>query len=161
MKFNNIALGLSFMSLIAVAGCGSSADDDPLTGTWSNSNCYGADSKPADIESCNTELTFGGDLEIELMAERISLAATATNPGCTTTRVITGQQWSTNHEEGTFSVDGSGSATIERTDCVNEADNMDESSTKDVSISAGEAEYTLSDDTLIVKSGSLAGTYTR
>jgi hypothetical protein len=161
MNFNKISIALSVMSLIAIAGCGSSAEDDPLTGTWSNSSCYGAASKPDDVESCNTELTFSGDLEIELMAERISLAATATNPGCTTTRLITGQEWSTDHEAGTFTVSGSGSATIERTDCVNEADDMDATSTKDVSIPAGETAYTLSDDTLTVKSGSLAGTYTR
>lgn len=161
MKLNELIIGLSFMSLIATAGCGSSAEDDPLTGTWSNSSCYGVESKPDDVESCNTELTFSSDLEIELMAERISLAATATNPGCTTTRLITGQQWSTDHEEGTFTITGKASATIERTDCVNDSDDMDTTSTKDVSISAGETAYTLSDDTLNVKSGALAGTYTR
>lgn len=162
MKHMKITLGLSLMSLFAIAGCSSSdADTDPLTGTWSNTSCYGVPSKPADIESCNTELTFGDDLNIELKAERISLAATSTTPGCTTTRLITGQQWSTDHAAETFTVTGSGAATIERTDCINETDNMDATATTDVSIPREDTKYTLSGDTLSVKSGPLAGAYTR
>lgn len=161
MNHTKIILGFSLLSLIAIAGCGSSAEDDPLTGTWSNTTCYGVASKPADIESCNTELTFEPDLDIELTAEQISLAATATNPGCTTTRLVTGQQWSTNHATETFTVTGNGSATIERTNCIHEEDNMDATATTDVSIPGGESTYTLSDDTLTIRTGLLEGIYTR
>jgi hypothetical protein len=160
MELNKITIGFSLVSLIAMAGCGNGVDD-PLAGTWSNTDCYGVSSKPADIESCNTELIFGNDLTLELTAERISLAATATTPGCTTTRLITGQKWSTDHARDTFTVTGDGATTIERTNCVNETDNMDAVDTTDVSISDGAATYTLSDNTLSVKSGSLTGTYIR
>lgn len=161
MNLNKITLGFSLVSLFAVAGCGNGVDDDPLAGNWSNSSCYGLDSKPADIESCNTELSFGNDLNIELIAERISLAATATTPGCTSTRLVTGQQWSTDHATDTFTVTGNGVSTLERSNCVNDADNMDATDTTDVNIPPGDTTYTLSGDTLSVKSGALAGTYTR
>jgi hypothetical protein len=161
MKFDKTTIGFSLVSLIAMAGCGNGVEDDPLAGTWSNTDCYGVSSKPADIESCNTELTFGNDLTIELTAERISLAATSITPGCTTTRLVTGQQWSTDHGRDTFTVTGDGAATIERTNCVNEADNMEATATTDVSIPNGDSIYTLSGDTLSVKSGLLAGAYTR
>lgn len=161
MKFNKITIGFSLVSLIAIAGCGSDAENDLLAGTWTNSSCYGAASKPADIESCNTELTFGNDLEVELTAERVSLAATATTPGCTTTWLVTGQQWSTDHARDTFTVTGDGATTIERTSCVNDTDNMDAIDTTDIGIANGDTTYTLSGDTLSVASGSLAGTYTR
>jgi hypothetical protein len=161
MKFDKITIGFSLVSLLAVAGCGSSADDDPLAGTWGNSTCFGEASKPADVESCSTELTFGDDLTVELMAEQVSLAATATNPGCTTTRRVTGQEWSTDHAAGTFTVTGNAAATIERSGCVNDADNMDATATSDIDLPGGDTRYTLSDDTLSVSSGALQGTYTR
>ena len=161
MKFNSISIGLSLVSLFAMAGCGNGVEDDPLAGTWSNTGCYGSTSKPADVESCTTELTLGDDLNVELRAEWISLAATATNPGCTTTRLITGQQWSAEHETDTLTVTGEGVATIERTSCVNDDDNMDAAPTSDVSIPNGKTIYVLSGDTLTVKSGLLTGIYTR
>lgn len=160
MKFNKIALGFSFVSGLAMVGCGNGVDDDPLAGTWSNTNCFG-ESKPADIESCNTELTFTNDLDIELRATWISLAATATNPGCTTTMMVTGQQWSAEHAADTFTVTGKGESTKERTECVNEEDNLEATATSDISIPDGDTEYTISGDTLTVKSGALAGTYSR
>jgi len=91
----------------------------------------------------------------------VVLPATAETPGCTTTRQITGQQWSAEHETDTLTVTGEGVATIERTDCVNDDDNMDEAPTSDVSIPNGKTIYVLSGDTLTVKSGLLTGTYTR
>ncbi len=161
MNFDKIALGFSLVSLLATAGCGNGVSDDPLAGTWSNTSCYGSSSKPADIESCKTEMTFGDDLTVELRAEWISLSATATNPGCSTLKVVTGQTWSTEHEADTFTVSGDGKATMERTNCVNDADNLEASDTTDISIPGGDTTYTLSGDTLYVKSGSLEGTYTR
>lgn len=161
MKFNKIVLGFSLVPLLATAACGSSADDDPLAGVWSNTSCYGSSSKPADVESCETELTFDNDLTIQLKAEWISLAATSTNPGCTTTKLVTGQQWSTEHATDTFTLTGDGAATVERTGCVNEGDNMEATATTDISIPNGETTYTLSGDTLSIKSGLLEGTYTR
>jgi hypothetical protein len=62
-----------------------------------------------------TELTLGDDLTVELKAEWRSLAATSTNPGCPTTKLITGQQWSTDHATTTFTLKGNGTATVERT----------------------------------------------
>lgn len=161
MNFNTMTVGFSLVSVLAIAGCGSSADDDPLAGTWSNTSCYGASSKPADVESCTIDLTFDDDLAVELKAEWISLAATSTNPGCTTTKLVTGQEWSTDHARNTFTVTGSGEATMERTKCVNETDDMAPVATSDISIPQGETTYSLTGDTLTVLSGSLSGTYTR
>jgi hypothetical protein len=161
MKLSILNVALSLVSLLTITACGNGVDDDPLAGTWSNSGCFGAASKPADIESCNTELSFGNDLSIELKTETISLAATATNPGCTTTRLVTGQQWSTDHAEDTFTVTGSGTTTLERTNCVNDADNMPPTATTEINIPDGDTTYTLAEDTLSIMSGSLNGTYTR
>lgn len=161
MKLNQFAFGLSFVSLFAIAGCGTDAADDPLAGTWSNDSCFGSASKPADVESCTTELSFSNDLDVELEATWISLAATAMNPGCTTTKAVAGQQWSADHAKDTFTVTGDGSSTVERTNCVNSADDMSSTATTDISIPSGATTYTLSGDTLTVPSGSLKGAYTR
>ncbi len=161
MKLNQFALGLSLVSLFAIAGCGTDAASDPLTGTWSNDKCFGTASKPADIESCMTELSFTSELDIELEATWVSLAATATHPGCTTVKAVTGQQWSTDHAEDTFTVDGTGKSTIERTKCVNAADNLAVSATTEISIPSGDTTYTLNGDTLTVSSGTLKGVYSR
>jgi hypothetical protein len=160
MKLNKLALGLSLVSLFAITGC-TDASDDPLAGTWSNESCFGTTSKPADIESCTTELSFSGELDVNLEATWVSLAATATNPGCTTTKLVTGQEWSADHAEGTFNVEGTGDATVERTKCVNAGDNLNPTATSDIEIPDGDTSYTLSGDTLTVPSGTLKGTYTR
>jgi hypothetical protein len=161
MKLNIITVGFSLVSLLAITACGNGANEDPLVDTWSNTSCHGSDSKPADIESCVTELTFADDLSVELKTEWISRSATAENPGCTTTWLVTGQQWSTDHEAGTFTVSGNGSTTKERSSCVNDADDMDATPTTDISIPDGVTTYALSEDTLSVTSGSLEGTYSR
>jgi hypothetical protein len=147
--------------LFAIAGCGTDAADDPLAGTWSNDTCFGTSSKPADVESCTTELSFSNDLDVELEATWISLAATATYPGCTTTKLVTGQQWSTDHAKDTFTVDGGGESTVERSNCVNSEDDLSSTATTDISIPSGATTYTLSGDTLTVQSGTLKGVYTR
>ncbi|HRI70117.1 MAG TPA: hypothetical protein PK156_38065 [Polyangium sp.] len=163
MKLNQFAIGLSFVSLFAIAGCGTDAASDPLAGTWSNDKCFGTSSKPADVESCTTELSFSDGLDIELEATWVSLAATATNPGCTTTKVVTGQEWSTDHAKDTFTVAGTGTSTIERSKCVNDEDNLDAVATSDIEIPSGATTYMLgdNDDTLTVQTGSLKGVYTR
>jgi azurin len=161
MNFNKIALGFSLVSGLALAGCGNGVSDDPLAGTWSNNECFGSASEPADIESCSSELTFTNELDVELRADWISLAATATHPGCTTTKRVTGQQWSAEHAADTFTVTGNGAATMERTDCVNKDDDIAAATTTDISIPSGDTKYAISGDTLTVQSGSLKGTYTR
>jgi len=161
MKFKQVALGLSVVSLVAIVGCGTDAESDPLTGSWSNTNCFGSTTKPSDIESCTTVLRFTSDLEVELEATWVSLAATATTPGCTSTKLVKGHQWSTDHAKDTFSVTGTGEATLERTKCVNETDNMAPTATSDFRIPSGATKYTLSDDTLTISEGPLKGVYTK
>lgn len=161
MKFDKLAFGLTLLSTFAMAGCGNGVDDDPLAGTWGNTACFGASAKPADIESCSTELTFTNELDIELKSTWISLAATATHPGCTTTWQVTGQQWSAEHAADTFTVTGKGASTIARSDCVNAEDDLEPITTKDLAIPEGKTEYTISGDTLTIQSGALSGTYAR
>lgn len=161
MNFDKIALGFLFVPALAVAGCGNGVEDDPLVGNWSNTECFGSSSMPADVESCRTELSFTNDLDVQLRAEWISLSATAVHPGCTTTKLVSGQQWSTEHAAATFTVTGSGDAVMERRDCVNDEDNMAATATTDIQIPSGDTEYAISGDTLSVLSGSLEGTYAR
>ncbi len=159
---NSSNLAFSLLASFALAACGGTdAVDDPLAGTWTNSECFGASSKPADIESCSTELTFTDALDITLQTEWISLAATATNPGCTTTKIASGQTWSASHADGTFTVSGDGSATMERSNCVDPADDSSAESTTDIAIPSGDHDYEISGDTLTIKSGALQGVYTR
>jgi hypothetical protein len=158
---NGITIGLSFLSMLGMAACGSSASDDPLADSWSATSCYGSSSKPADVESCYTELTLGDDLTVELKAEQISLAATASNPGCTTTWRITGQQWSTDHVTETLTVTGKGATTVERAGCINEANDKEAAATSDLSIAEGSGTYTINENSLAIESGPLKGTYTR
>jgi azurin len=161
MTIHNIVIGFLLATGLAITSCGNGVTDDPLTGTWSNTDCFGSSSKPADVESCSTTLTFTNDLDVQLTASWISLAATKTHPGCTTTKVVTGQQWSAEHATDTFTVTGKGTATVERTDCVNSADDMKATGTTDISIPTGDTKYTISGDTLSVQSGPLEGTYHR
>lgn len=159
MKLTQMALGLSLGFVLAMTGCGSSGADDPLAGTWSNTACFGSESAPADIAGCTVALTFTNDLDIELKAEWMSRPATLTHPGCTTTKRVTGQQWSTDGE--TLAVTGSGSATIERADCVNMEDNMTTTSTSEISIPSGDTKYQISNKQLTILTRGLAGKYTR
>jgi len=159
MKLQMIAIGTLLAA--SLAGCGNGVTSDPLAGTWSNQSCFGTSSKPADIESCSIALTFSEDLSIMLEARWISLAATATNPGCTTTRMVVGQTWSADHGADTFTVSGTGEATTARTDCVNDVDNQEAVATKEIGIPLGDTDYEINGDTLTVSSGALAGKYTR
>jgi hypothetical protein len=161
MNLDKIAFGFSLVSLLAMAGCGNGVADDPLAGAWSNTSCFGSATKPVDIESCSSELTFSNDLEIQLKAEWISLAATAMHPGCTTTKVVTGQRWSAEHANDTFTVTGKGAATVARAYCVNTEDDLNATATTDIGIPDGDTTYTITGDTLTVQSGSLKGVYTR
>ncbi len=158
---NGITIGLSLLSMLGMAACGSSASDDPLADTWSSTSCYGSSSKPADVESCYTELTLGNDLTVELKAEQVSLSATASNPGCTSTWLITGQQWSTDHVGETLTLKGKGATTLERSSCIHEADDKEAAATSDLSIPEGSGTYTINENSLAIESGPLKGTYTR
>ncbi|MEO5729528.1 MAG: hypothetical protein ABI134_02135 [Byssovorax sp.] len=156
MILNRMALGLSAAMVIAVTGCGG---EDPLTGTWSNDSCYGSTSKPAGVEECKTSLTFSEDLTFSLKSEEKAMPATATAPGCTTTREIEGQRWSTDGK--TLTLEGAGKATVERSSCVNDKDEFQAGPTPDMKIPTGSAKYTIVDDSLTVETGLLKGTYAR
>ena len=157
------SLSLPLLTILVLAACSdeTNATDDPLAATWTNAECFGTNGKPADIESCVTEITFTDGLEISLEARWVSLAATETNPGCTTTKLVTGQTWFTAQSEGTFTVSGDGSATVERSNCVNAADDLPEEETTDIAIASGAQDYSISGDTLTISSGNLQGVYTR
>ncbi len=161
MNLYTITVVTALFASIAVPGCGNGVADDPLTGTWSNTACFGSSSMPVDVASCTVELSFSDGLDIQLKARWISLAATAVNPGCTTTRIVQGQTWSADHTAGTFTVEGQGDATIERSDCVNAEDNQSAVATTDIGIPGGDTTYTISGSTLKVTSGPLQGTYSR
>lgn len=161
MNLHSIALASSTLALLALQGCGNGVADDPLTGTWSNTACFGSSSVPSDVASCSVTLTFSDGLDIQLKATWISLAATATNPGCTTTRLVQGQTWSADHDANTFTVSGDGTATMERSDCVNAEDNQSAVATTDIAIPSGDTTYSISGNTLTVTTGALKGTYSR
>jgi hypothetical protein len=156
MILNRMALGLSVAMVLAVTGCGG---DDPLTGTWSNESCFGSSSTPAGVEKCKTSLTFDDDLTFSIQAQEFAMPATATAPGCTTTREIEGQTWST--DGSTLTLEGSAKATSERSSCVNERDEFKAGPTVDMEIPTGDATYTIVDKSLTIESGPLKGTYTR
>jgi hypothetical protein len=160
MKTQSI-LVFPLFAMITLAACATDATDDPLAGTWKNTECFGTPTKPTDVESCTTEITFTNDLALDLKAEWVSLAATATNPGCTTTKRVSGQEWSTSHEDETFTVSGKASATVERSNCIQAADDSAAATTNDITIASGEIHYTLSGDTLTITSSGLQGVYTR
>lgn len=162
MKNHQIAISFSLLSAVAVLGCGGNGvESDPLAGDWNNDACFGQSSMPADVESCSVALALTSDLELRVDATWISLAATETNPGCTTTRSVTGQEWFTDHATNTLTVTGKGEATIERTDCVKEEDNLAATATSDIEMASGDAKYEINSDTLTILSGALEGTYKR
>lgn len=155
MFLNRMALGLSVAMVFAGVGCGG---DDALTGTWSNDSCFGMKTMPEGIKSCKTALTFTNELTFELKAEQVSEPATAMAPGCTTTRLIQGQTWST---DGTsFTLEGTGKATMERTSCVNVTDELKAAPTSDIAIPKDRSGYVITDNSLTIAAGPLAGTYT-
>lgn len=143
------------MALVGL-GCGG---DDPLTGTWSNSECYGSKALPEGIKSCSMEVTFNADLTFSLKTEQLSEPATAVAPGCTTTRLVAGQTWST--DGSTYDLAGTGKATLERSSCVNNTDELKAAPTTDITIPTGRSGYTITDTSLTIASGALAGTYTK
>ena len=77
MKLGRSLIGLPLFSVLALAtmaGCKPgettpSATEDPLTGQWNNTSCYGSTTKPADVESCKTTLDFDKDLDLEITAQ--------------------------------------------------------------------------------------------
>lgn len=161
MTHTRMFLGLSLVGALALTACGGTTAADPLTGTWSNTSCYGTSSTPVSIASCSVVVSFSADLNVDLTVAWVSMPATATYPGCTTTKRVTGQQWSTDSAlpTSTMTVTGAGAATVERTGCVNATDNMDATATSDISITSGDTEYQISGTTLTIMSGSVAGTY--
>ena len=156
MILDRLVLGLSIAALTIVTGCGG---DDPLTGSWSNHNCYGASVMPDGVESCKTALTFTDDLTFSLKAKQFAMPATATAPGCTTTFTITGQTWST--DDSSLTLRGNGEVTVERTSCVNDDDELRKIPATRVDAPSGKTNYTIVDESLSIESGSLRGTYTR
>lgn len=161
MNIRQIALGFSLLSASAMVGCGNGVEGDPLAAEWTNDKCFGSASMPSDVESCAVSLTLGDDLSVQLDATWISLAATETNPGCTTTRSVTGQVWSSDHATNTLTISGTGVATIARADCVIPEDNFEAKETTEIALVAGEAVYEINSDSLTIQSGSLKGTYNR
>jgi len=168
MKLGRSVIGLplfSALALVALAGCKNetspSATEDPLTGDWNSTACYGSATKPEGVESCKTTLSFGKELDFEVTAQWVYPAAAEKQAGCVTTRRVTGQEWSTDHTKGTLKISGPAQATEERTDCVDEKDNQKAAPTTDVQSVSGESQYTVHGDTLTINSGKLRGSYTR
>lgn len=174
MKSYRTTIGLSFVALMALASVSackkeetkgggpepnSGATPDPLTGDWSGDICFGAAQKPDDVESCKTTLSFNKDLTFSVQAEWVNRAATATFPGCTTTKRLSGQKWSTDHETDTLTITGESHATMERAKCVNEKDNLQATAATDITVRAGEYQYSIDDGKLNIESGPLRGTY--
>ncbi len=156
MILDRMALGLSVAMMFAGVGCGG---EDPLTATWSNTSCFGSKGTPEGIKSCTTELHFTTDLAFSLEAKQFSQPATAMAPGCTTTRRVDGQTWST---EGTsFTLADTGKATTERSSCVNAADEFKAAPTTDIGVASGTFAYVITDKSLSISTGPLAGTYSR
>src|SRR5580698_6334395 len=98
MTLPRMFLGLSLGGALALTGCNGigGGTTDPLTGTWSNATCFGSTSTPSSIASCSVSLAFTADLDVSLTATCLSMAETAMYPGFTTTKQVTGQQWSIN-----------------------------------------------------------------
>src|SRR5205814_1537261 len=111
-------------ALLAAAGC--NGPNDALTGTWTNSSCFGTATMPADIQTCSTSLAFSRDLDLVIRDVRQSQPATANYPRCTSTRTISGQQYSTSNNggaSGTLTLAGDSTSTLERAGCANDSDN--------------------------------------
>ena len=144
---------------LASIGCGK-GPDDPLTGTWSNTACFGDTQQPDDIQSCSTKLRFDADLTLTLTDTRQSLPATAVYPRCTATRAVKGLRYSTD-SEGTVTLTGTTSSTLVRQDCSNAADNQSEIADTRDSVPAGTSRYSITNRTLSLTTGPLSGEYQR
>lgn len=142
--------------VFAGVGCGG---DDPLTGNWKNTACFGVKATPEGIASCSTQLKFTTDLAFTLEAKQFSEPATVKAPGCTTTRIVDSQTWSTDGE--VFTLAGAGKATMERSSCVNASDEFKAVATTDIGVVASSSGYVIVEDSLTIATGPLAGTYTR
>lgn len=180
MKHQGLYVGLSLLSALAfsaLAGCDQDtttetssdtdtdanrgASPDPLTGDWKGENCFGSAQKPSEVESCSITLSFSKDLDFSMEAAWVNLAATQEYPGCTTTKRVTGQKWSTDHDKDTIHITGTSHATMERAKCVDPKDEVQTSSTDDISVPAGDYHYSIDGTTLNIDSGPLKGVYAR
>ena len=56
-------------------------------------------------------------------------------------------------------IEGHGAATAARTGCVNASDDMDPTDTTTIDLPPGDINYQISDGTLTILTGDLAGTY--
>lgn len=154
----------TMFAVLATAGCAINGPNDALTGTWTNSDCFGSPAMPADIQSCSISLAFASDLSVSLTDTRQSQPATALYPRCTTTRRVTGQQYSTSDPASnsrTVTITGSGTSTLERTGCANSTDNAAPTADTADSIPSGALGYELGADILTFATGPLAGHYSR
>ena len=154
-----IAVPMAALLVLSI-GCGGKGPDDPITGTWANSDCFGDTSMPADIQTCKLSLQFDSSLKFTLIDARQSLPATAVNPRCNTIRTVTGLTYSTD-SKGTLTLAGSSGSTVERKDCVNAADNQAKVADSRDSVAAGPFGYSITGKTLTISSGQLAGEYVR
>ena len=166
MLLHRMAIGSALLSMLALVGCpegatGDGGKEDPIAGKWTSDTCYGGGATLANVESCSVELDLQSDLNLDLNAAWVSLPATEEYPGCTTTRHVTGLKWHTDHKTSTLTVTGTANATLERTGCVKEEDNLKAEPTQDIEVRPGDMTYELKGDTLTILSGSLKGTYTR
>ncbi len=161
---NRTMLFAPLLALLGSGGCTINGPNDPLTGTWTNTSCYGSGSMPVDIQSCSLSLAFGADLSIVLTDQRQALPATLIYPRCTTTRRVSGQQYSTSNGASAsmiVTVSGNGTSTVERTGCANPSDNAAPAPDSVDSIPNGGTTYEISASVLTIPTGPLAGHYSR
>ncbi len=151
---------LLLISLFASVGCANVGTADTLTGTWTNTSCYGVAMMPDDVQSCSLTLTFAASLDVTLSDSRLTRAANLTYPRCTTVRRVTGQRYSTTPDT-VVAIAGTGTATIERTNCINPVDNSAAAPDSSASIMNGSYSYRVNGNTLTISAGPLAGMYTR
>lgn len=156
-------LSASIFAVLATVGCGN-GPDDALTGTWTNTSCYGSAVMPANIQRCSLQLAFGADLTVTLIDSRQSQPATQMYPRCTITRRVSGQRYSTSDGTSsrmTVTITGVGMATLERSGCANPDDNVGAMSETFDAVPNGPITYQLNADTLTITAGPLAGSYSR
>jgi hypothetical protein len=158
-----ILLSASIFAVLATVGCGN-GPDDAITGTWTNTSCFGAAVMPANIQQCSLRLEFGADLTATLIDSRQSQPATQMYPRCTITRRVSGQRYSTSDGTSsrmTLTITGVGMATLERSGCANPDDNVGAMADTFDAVPNGPIPYQLNADTLTITAGPLAGSYSR